>query len=48
MLTTYLLGMVEVESILAAQRRLIFELEETGEVALILCEHELALTIGRS
>ena len=38
-LTTYLLGMVEVEDILAAQRRLIFELEESGDVALILCEH---------
>ena len=47
-LTTYLLGVVEVEDLLAAQRRLIFELEESGDVALILCEHAFALTIGRS
>lgn len=47
-LIAFLLGSVEVEDVLAAQRRLIYELEETGDVALILCEHEPALTIGRS
>ena len=47
-LSTYLLAAVELQSVLAAQRRLMFELEESGEVALILCEHAPALSIGRS
>lgn len=47
-LTTYLLGTVGLNDVLAAQRRLMFELEESGEAALILCEHTPALSIGRS
>lgn len=46
-LTCYLLGTVDLEPILAAQRRLVFELEESGQAVLVLCEHTPALTIGR-
>lgn len=46
-LTCYLLGTVDIEPVLAAQRRLVFEFEESGQAALILCEHTPALTIGR-
>lgn len=35
------------ETILAAQSRLIYELETTGDAALLLCEHTAGLTIGR-
>lgn len=47
-LTVYLITVADVAEIIAAQRRLIFELEESGQVALILCEHRPAITIGRS
>ena len=47
-LISFVLGSVAVDDVLAAQRRLIYELESTGDIALILCEHEPALTIGRS
>jgi lipoyl(octanoyl) transferase len=47
-LTVYLIAEADVADIIAAQRRLIFELEESGQVALILCEHRPAITIGRS
>lgn len=47
-MSAYLLGEVAVQEILAAQRRLIFELEESGDVALLLCEHRPAITIGRT
>lgn len=46
-MTTYLLGSVDLGDVLAAQRRLVYELEESGEIALILSEHSPALTIGR-
>lgn len=47
-MTVYLIAVADVAEIIAAQRRLIFELEESGQVALILCEHRPAITIGRS
>lgn len=47
-LTVYLLGQVPVQEILSAQRRLVFELEESGDASLILCEHFPSITIGRS
>lgn len=47
-MTVYLIAVANVAEIIAAQRRLIFELEESGQVALILCEHRPAITIGRS
>lgn len=48
MLSAYLLAEAQLQSVLAAQRRLMFELEESGDAALILCEHAPALSIGRS
>lgn len=43
----HLLGTESVDSVLSMQRRLIYELESTGDVGLILCEHDTELTIGR-
>jgi lipoyl(octanoyl) transferase len=47
-LFVFLLDQEPVDTILAFQRRIIYELESSGECALILCEHAPALTIGRS
>jgi lipoyl(octanoyl) transferase len=45
---TYLLGQVELESVLLLQRRLVYELGERVGTALILCEHPPVITMGRS
>lgn len=47
-LQTYLLGPVDFESALAAQRRLTYQVAgERGTGCLMLCEHEPLLTVGR-
>lgn len=47
-LQTYLLGLVELEDVLALQRRLVYDLGESRGAALILCEHPPTITVGRS
>ena len=47
-LEVYLLGMVEVESIQALQRRLVYEFGEREGGALVLCEHPPTITVGRN
>lgn len=44
----YLLDTTTLDAVLAMQRRLIYDLEQSGDAALILCEHTPALTIGRN
>lgn len=44
----YLLDTATLDAVLAMQRRLIYDLEQSGDAALILCEHTPALTIGRN
>ena len=47
-LQVYLLGTVEFETLLALQRRLIFDISgDRRQAALILCEHPPTITIGR-
>jgi lipoyl(octanoyl) transferase len=47
-LQAYLLGQVDFETILALQRRLVFQVSgDRTRAALILCEHPPAITIGR-
>jgi lipoyl(octanoyl) transferase len=47
-LEVYLLGVVEVEDVLALQRRLVYEYGERAGAALVLCEHPPTITIGRA
>ena len=47
-LSVFLLGEVALEDALALQRRLVYEYGERPGGALILCEHPLVLTVGRS
>jgi len=46
-LCAYLADTVAFDAILAVQRRLIYELEVTGDAGLILCEHTGGVTVGR-
>ncbi len=46
-LCAFLAQAVDLDVILAVQRRMIYELEATGEAALILCEHTGGMTVGR-
>jgi len=47
-LQVYLLGMVDFESLLRCQRRLHYEISgDSGQAALILCEHPPLITVGR-
>jgi lipoyl(octanoyl) transferase len=47
-LEIYLLGLVDFEDAQALQRRLVYDLGESGGGALILCEHRPAISVGRS
>ncbi len=46
-LQTYVLGRVEFDALLALQRRLVYEVSGGHSPAVILCEHEPVLTVGR-
>jgi lipoyl(octanoyl) transferase len=47
-LEVFLLGTVEVDSIQALQRRLVYEFGEREGGALVLCEHPPTITVGRN
>lgn len=49
-LETYLLGLVDFDDALRLQRRLVYDLGESGEGggALVLCEHPPTISVGRS
>jgi lipoyl(octanoyl) transferase len=47
-LEIYLLGLVDFEDAQALQRRLVYDLGETGGASLILCEHPPTISVGRS
>ena len=47
-LETYLLGMVDFEDAQSLQRRLVYDLGESGGAALILCEHPPTISVGRA
>jgi lipoyl(octanoyl) transferase len=47
-LEVYLLGLVEFEEAQSFQRRLVYELGESGGGALVLCEHPPMISVGRS
>lgn len=48
-LAAHLLGLIDFEACLALQHRLVYEAAGSadGQITLLLCEHPLALTIGR-
>ncbi len=46
-LEIYLLGMIDFDEAQRLQRRLVYDLGETGGAALILCEHPPTLSVGR-
>jgi lipoyl(octanoyl) transferase len=47
-LQVYLLGLVDFDTALALQRRLVYELsEDRGRAALVLCQHPPLITVGR-
>src|SRR5436190_21819309 len=45
----YLLGQVDYDVCLALQQRLVYEVSgrRDGQIALLLCEHPLSITVGR-
>ena len=47
-LEVYMLGLVEFEDIQHVQRRVVYDLGESGSAALILCEHPPTISVGRS
>ena len=47
-LEVYLLGLVDFEEVLSLQRRLVYDLGESGGAALVLCEHPPTISVGRS
>ncbi len=47
-LEVYLLGIVDFDDAQRLQRRLVYDLGETGGAALILCEHPPTISVGRS
>ncbi len=47
-LEIYLLGLVDFEEAQQVQRRLVYDLGESGGAALVLCEHPPTISVGRS
>src|SRR5271155_682802 len=47
-LGVYVLGLVDFSEVQQLQRRLVYELGESGGAALILCEHPPTISVGRS
>src|SRR4029077_18782580 len=47
-LEIYLLGLADFQEVQLLQRRLVYEVEETGGAALVLCEHAPTISVGRS
>ena len=47
-LETYLLGVADFQEVQSLQRRLVYDVEEFGGAALVLCEHPPTLSVGRS
>lgn len=47
-LELYLLGIIEFDDVQRLQRRLVYDVGESGGGALILCEHPPTITVGRS
>jgi lipoate-protein ligase B len=47
-LEIYMLGLVDFEDGQQLQRRLVYDLGESGGAALVLCEHAPTVTVGRS
>jgi lipoyl(octanoyl) transferase len=44
----YMLGLVDFSEVQQLQRRIVYNLGEQGGAALVLCEHEPAISVGRS
>jgi len=47
-LEVYMLGLVDFVEVQQLQRRIVYELGESGGAALILCEHPPTISVGRS
>jgi lipoyl(octanoyl) transferase len=47
-LEIYLLGLADFQEVQLLQRRLVYEVEETGGAVLVLCEHAPTISVGRS
>jgi lipoyl(octanoyl) transferase len=47
-LEVYMLGLVDFEEVQQLQRRMVYEVGESGDAALILCEHPPTISVGRS
>lgn len=47
-LEVYLLGLVDFDEAQALQRRLVYDLGERPGAALVLCEHPMTISVGRS
>jgi lipoyl(octanoyl) transferase len=47
-LEVYMLGLVDFSEVQQLQRRIVYELGEQGGAALVLCEHEPTISVGRS
>lgn len=44
----YMLGLVDFSEVQQLQRRIVYNLGEQGGAALVLCEHEPTISVGRS
>jgi lipoyl(octanoyl) transferase len=47
-LEVYLLGLVDFEEVQQLQRRLVYDLGDSGGASLVLCEHPPTISVGRS
>src|SRR5262245_16294923 len=47
-LEVYMLGLVDFSEVQQLQRRIVYELGESGGAALILCEHPPTISVGRA
>jgi lipoyl(octanoyl) transferase len=47
-LEVYMLGLVDFSAVQQLQRRIVYELGESGGAALVLCEHPPTISVGRS